>query len=129
MSRKNWEEEFRGEWGFLLSGESVSGNPYDHSDEIVDFITTLLKDQQEELETLHSAAIDDQRELWEDVGRQREREEMREKIEAKIVALRGNGGHGNCCMCTECKNYHDDCTCAEIRTLKDLLSSLQEETT
>jgi len=27
----------------------------------------------------------------------------------------GKGGHGECCMCTDCKNWHEDCTCAENR--------------
>ena len=37
----------------------------------------------------------------------------------------GKGGHGECCMCTHCKNWHEDCTCAENR-IAEAAASLVE---
>lgn len=34
--------------------------------------------------------------------------------------LKGTSTHGNCCTCTTCKNYHDDCTCEFTEALKDV---------
>lgn len=38
-----------------------------------------------------------------------------------IKELIGNSTHGNCCSCTECHNYHDECNCEKIETLKEVL--------
>jgi hypothetical protein len=48
-------------------------------------------------------------------------QEWRDKIEAKIKGKIGKSTHGNCCSCTACHNYHDECKCAEITALKELL--------
>ena len=31
--------------------------------------------------------------------------------------LRGTSTHGNCCTCTTCRNYHDDCMCYALLRL------------
>lgn len=56
--------------------------------------------------------------------------EMKEKMEGEITPLQGKGGHGNCCMCLDCKNYHEECTCSKIDSIKfgiQLLTQLIEE--
>lgn len=41
----------------------------------------------------------------------------------KLIQKRiGTSTHGNCCSCTECKNAHEDCTCDEIRLIKEVKS-------
>lgn len=55
-------------------------------------------------------------------GAEGARRAVREEIEAKQKSLKGKGGHGKCCMCRDCKQFNDDCTCAEIATMQVVLS-------
>ena len=53
--------------------------------------------------------------------------EQRDEI---LKSLEGNSTHGNCCTCTKCKNYHDECMCYAIEILGKFLNdnTEQEET-
>lgn len=56
----------------------------------------------------------------------RAREECYEQMEGIIGEDdRGNSSHGNCCTCSGCRHYHDDCTCAENAVRADQRSKLQ----
>lgn len=48
-------------------------------------------------------------------------------IDNEIESYTGTSTHGNCCTCQKCKQYHDDCTCAEIEALKKLKEKLATE--
>lgn len=47
----------------------------------------------------------------------------KEEIIDRIRKLRGTSTHGNCCTCQTCRNYHDECTCEEIKNLNWFLGS------
>ena len=40
--------------------------------------------------------------------------------------LKGKSSHGNCCSCTACKNYHDECKCSSISALLTLAKDISE---
>ena len=43
-----------------------------------------------------------------------------------IKELTGTSTHGNCCSCGKCHNYHDDCNCEKIETLKEVLELIDK---
>ena len=45
-------------------------------------------------------------------------------VDREIRRLQGTSTHGTCCTCQECKNLYDDCSCLQIRTLKDIREKL-----
>jgi len=50
-------------------------------------------------------------------------------LEKEIEDLRGKSTHGNCCTCQDCKNFHDDCKCEEIKAKKNKIAVLTERKT
>jgi len=46
-------------------------------------------------------------------------------INEHIKSYRGTSTHGNCCTCVDCKNYHDDCNCAQINALQKLKEEIE----
>ena len=52
------------------------------------------------------------------------RQETIKRIKEKFM---GNSTHGNCCSCTDCRNYHDDCKCDIIKEFKDFFNITEED--
>jgi hypothetical protein len=36
-------------------------------------------------------------------------------------------GHGNCCTCTKCGYFHDDCVCANNYLIKQILNMVNKD--
>lgn len=53
-------------------------------------------------------------------------EQIKGIIDDEIKSYYGCSTHGNCCTCGKCKNYHDDCMCAEIDALNKLKSKFSK---
>lgn len=59
-----------------------------------------------------------------EVFRERAKQEAIKRIKEKFI---GNSTHGNCCTCTDCKNYHDDCKCDIIKEFKEFFNIIEED--
>lgn len=53
-------------------------------------------------------------------------ERIIERLEKR--ARKGTSTHGNCCTCVNCKEYHDDCRCEEIKTYRTTIDIIKQET-
>lgn len=103
--------------------EHFTGDTY--GPEFDTFLTDKLTKLVEEAEKRNFEAI----QIIIDEAREQGAAQYKLQVMEKIKGMmkRGPGGHGQCCMCQECKNWHEECTCTHNAALTQLQDYLTKE--